>query len=780
MGALRNVVFGLAVVAVCAAFVGVGVAIKRTDKPIVKTDAGAQLRLERQDPAVGEDAVPVARQAGREVPRLGQGPPEGGDPARAPQPAESPPLEPKHAPDYRCGFSGSRTSPVPRETRHLRGTVFCVAEPTTIGMSVEIGSREQLMIDLTLALAPGSRERLLTVVRLHGLHAMTERSGTAARDQLLRRAHRLTLNEVRYCGRLYLPRRDELCVLFDTPLDEAIRVLDDVTRSPEQPRPDRRRHRRGGRGVAAGRGVPPDRRPRPGRPPHPPRRLRGTRGMARRPARPSRGAATGAAGRGSGAAAVPPHRLEPRRWLETSRTASARPREGAPRCVRVVVRARPERPRLHRVRNGEHSHALRPVGGAGTAATTPTDSSLRRSRSTAPNVRSPSSGRHRPAGERDGGTRRAHRQPLGLRSQRPELDPPAQHLRPTGRPGRKPASKTSGRERAPEAALRTRQRPAVGAAAAIARPVSGSPLAPRTARPSRDLDSPSRGPARLITTASAGKQRVRRFFMQGQSGSRSGVLQWVVVLVVGDPRRGGRPRPEPDSTPERRAEGPERGEAGVHARQRRRRARRHRHHLQGRRHRRPDHEPAGRRRSRGAEAGRVRLAEDRPLAGRRPRRTAEELPPHHRAARDDPALVGDDRAARPAHLPREDAQGQPDPAARRTEDELPGARPGDHEPADGDERLGSDPEHRRAHALQRHARQDRAGPEDVLQLRPDPRARAPAEELREPRRNVVGRLDPDRHPDRRADRDRLRAADDRAEPARARCRAGRRSAPRGS
>ena len=96
-------------------------------------------------------------------------------------------------------------------------------------MSVEIGSREQLMIDLTLALAPGSRERLLTVVRLHGLHALTERSGTAARDQLLERAHRLTLHEVRSFGRLYLPRRDELCVLFDTPLDEAIQVLDDVT-----------------------------------------------------------------------------------------------------------------------------------------------------------------------------------------------------------------------------------------------------------------------------------------------------------------------------------------------------------------------------------------------------------------------------------------------------------------------------------------------------------------------------------------------------------------------
>jgi hypothetical protein len=35
------------------------------------------------------------------------------------------------------------------------------------------------------------------------------------------------------------------------------------------------------------------------------------------------------------------------------------------------------------------------------------------------------------------------------------------------------------------------------------------------------------------STAPAADQRVRRFFMKGKSGSRSGVLQWVVVLVVG-------------------------------------------------------------------------------------------------------------------------------------------------------------------------------------------------------------------------------------------------------
>jgi hypothetical protein len=36
LGAVRNVLFGLAVVAVCAAFVGAGIAIKRENRPILK------------------------------------------------------------------------------------------------------------------------------------------------------------------------------------------------------------------------------------------------------------------------------------------------------------------------------------------------------------------------------------------------------------------------------------------------------------------------------------------------------------------------------------------------------------------------------------------------------------------------------------------------------------------------------------------------------------------------------------------------------------------------
>jgi len=102
--------------------------------------------------------------------------------------------------------------------------------PTSMDMGLEIRSRDELMTDLTRALAPGSRERLLTVVRLHGLHTLLKGSGRAAHDRLLDYAHRLVLHEVGSSGTFYLPRRDELCVLFDVPVDDAIHVLDSLTR----------------------------------------------------------------------------------------------------------------------------------------------------------------------------------------------------------------------------------------------------------------------------------------------------------------------------------------------------------------------------------------------------------------------------------------------------------------------------------------------------------------------------------------------------------------------
>jgi predicted signal transduction protein with EAL and GGDEF domain len=66
-------------------------------------------------------------------------------------------------------------------------------------------------------------------MRLHGLHALAEHSGGSASDRLLEQAHRLVLYQVHPNGRFYLPRRDELCVLFEIPLDEAIQVLDQMT-----------------------------------------------------------------------------------------------------------------------------------------------------------------------------------------------------------------------------------------------------------------------------------------------------------------------------------------------------------------------------------------------------------------------------------------------------------------------------------------------------------------------------------------------------------------------
>ena len=85
------------------------------------------------------------------------------------------------------------------------------------------------MGDLTRALAPGSPERVLVIFRLHGLRALTERFGTVARDELLDEAHRRLAAEVGTAGLSYQPRHDEWCVLFDSPLEQAVQVLGSAT-----------------------------------------------------------------------------------------------------------------------------------------------------------------------------------------------------------------------------------------------------------------------------------------------------------------------------------------------------------------------------------------------------------------------------------------------------------------------------------------------------------------------------------------------------------------------
>jgi GGDEF domain-containing protein len=96
-------------------------------------------------------------------------------------------------------------------------------------MRAQIATRQELIADLTQALAPGSDEGLLMLVRLHGLQNMTERRGETAHDQFLAEAYELLQQQVGPRGRAYKTRGDELCALLETPLEQAIEVLDKTT-----------------------------------------------------------------------------------------------------------------------------------------------------------------------------------------------------------------------------------------------------------------------------------------------------------------------------------------------------------------------------------------------------------------------------------------------------------------------------------------------------------------------------------------------------------------------
>jgi hypothetical protein len=86
-------------------------------------------------------------------------------------------------------------------------------------MSIEIGTREQLLIDLAGAVGPGEPVRLLVVFRLGGFEEFAGRYGNGVTDELLSRV----------VGRLpeasgpstfyYRPRKDELCGLVAGRLD---------------------------------------------------------------------------------------------------------------------------------------------------------------------------------------------------------------------------------------------------------------------------------------------------------------------------------------------------------------------------------------------------------------------------------------------------------------------------------------------------------------------------------------------------------------------------------
>jgi GGDEF domain-containing protein len=91
------------------------------------------------------------------------------------------------------------------------------------------GGRRELMTDLTRALAPGSPEQLLALVRFYGLANLTTELGREAQDRLLMASVRASQVETGADGRVYRPRNDEVAVLFKCPLEAAIDILDRIT-----------------------------------------------------------------------------------------------------------------------------------------------------------------------------------------------------------------------------------------------------------------------------------------------------------------------------------------------------------------------------------------------------------------------------------------------------------------------------------------------------------------------------------------------------------------------
>lgn len=69
----------------------------------------------------------------------------------------------------------------PGEGRHLG----CSGAESGLQMSVEIGTREQLMEDLTIAVGAGEPVQFLVIFRLGGFDAFTERFGDGAIDALV-------------------------------------------------------------------------------------------------------------------------------------------------------------------------------------------------------------------------------------------------------------------------------------------------------------------------------------------------------------------------------------------------------------------------------------------------------------------------------------------------------------------------------------------------------------------------------------------------------------------
>ena len=88
-----------------------------------------------------------------------------------------------------------------------------------LAMPIEIGTREQLLIDLTGAVAPGEPVRLLVLFRLGGFEEFASRYANGATDALLSRVVSRLPEASGPSSFYYRPRKDELCGLVAGRLD---------------------------------------------------------------------------------------------------------------------------------------------------------------------------------------------------------------------------------------------------------------------------------------------------------------------------------------------------------------------------------------------------------------------------------------------------------------------------------------------------------------------------------------------------------------------------------
>ena len=80
-------------------------------------------------------------------------------------------------------------------------------------MRIEIGTREELMVNLTAALAPGEPTRLLVVFRLGGFEEFVARYGYGATDALMSHVASRLPEASGPSNFYYRPRKNELCAI---------------------------------------------------------------------------------------------------------------------------------------------------------------------------------------------------------------------------------------------------------------------------------------------------------------------------------------------------------------------------------------------------------------------------------------------------------------------------------------------------------------------------------------------------------------------------------------